>query len=184
MNTKNIISNLQKLPLATRVRILWITVAVIAAALVGIWVWNLKAQVSRLDKDNLLPAFNTSITQGQKTIRVEWTETKDNRLKIYFKVNNNTNDILNLPELSQIKLMTKEKEMSAESVLDRQNKNFVKRVLSKTENYGVLTFPKIDEDKATVYFNQMYYEMRPNESFSEQLELNFKDLNQAPQLRK
>ncbi|MGE5392353.1 MAG: hypothetical protein ACM3NH_01285 [Candidatus Saccharibacteria bacterium] len=183
MNAKSYLERLQQLPLSTRVKILWVTVVVIAAGLVALWFINLKSQISRLDTDNLLPGLNNSVV-AQKHVTAEWAETKDDKLRVYFKVTNETNDILNFPQLSEIKLQTEDKEISADNVTDRQGKPFVKRVLSKTENYGVLIFPKIDAEQASLLLDQLYFEMKPSELFSEKVDLNFNDLNQAPELRK
>lgn len=183
MNTKKILNRIQQLPFETRYRILWISGIAAAAILIGIWIVSLKAEINRLDSSEFIPSLG-QIRHEQKYVKAEWTEISANKLLVYFKVTNNTNDILNFAQTDNIKLQVKDREIAAENLTDRQNRPFVKKILSKTENYGILIFPRIDADEGNLLVDQMYFEMKPDQAISEKLELNFKDLNQALQLRK
>ena len=66
---------------------------------------------------------------------------------------------------------------------DRQGQLFVEKVLSNTQNFGILVFDNLEAESATLTFNQMFFEQNPTQILSQKFELDFKKLQQDSNLR-
>lgn len=183
---KDYIAELQKKPYATRVKILWGTVVVFAVLLLIIWSLSLKATIKNSSGQPLIPqnSGNTDIDQTEVSfLSVERSEVAGNILKLYFNLNNQTDDILNVSKIADIELKTPAGIIKPTKITDRQGMTFVQKILSHTQNFGVLTFPATTETKASLTFNEMFLEKNPDQLLKQTVELDFSKLNQDSQVR-
>lgn len=179
------LKKIQQQPYRTRVRILWGTTMTVGLVLVIIWFFSVKQEVSRIDNTDLLGIQeNEPPAQEAKYVKAERIEQTSTSLKILFSVNNSSNDILNFSSDSEVSLVVNGSSTNPVRILDRQNKGFVQKVLSKTENFGTLIFPKIDFSQAELIFEDLHFENEPDKIFKESLPLNFTELNKEQELRK
>ena len=63
-----------------------------------------------------------------------------------------------------------------QQLTDRQGSAFVKKVLSRTQNFGILTFSAINSEEGTLTFDQMFFEKNPQQFFKQILDLEFDKL--------
>lgn len=184
MSLKSFLTKLQHKPEAVRVRILWAVVLVVAAILMILWSVNLKSQFADINGDNLftLPE-EESDTLEQKFISVENAEHTDTGLKIFFKIKNPTKNILNFSKADDITLIIDNEKNAAMKLTDRQNQAFVQKILSDTENFGILFFPKTEARTGKLEFDNLFFENAPETIFKEILDLNFDKLNNQEELR-
>ncbi len=173
------IKNLQEKPYATRMKILWGTVGVVTVLLIVIFVFNLKSAIKQTGGPTFnptTPGANSEET-SLKLATVERVEKDGTTLKVYFNFNNETDDILNLSKLEDITLKIKEGDLKPEQLTNRQGQTFVQKVLSHTQNFGILTFRNVSSASGTLVFDQMFFEKTPEQLFSQSLELDFNKLN-------
>jgi len=183
---KDYIAELQKKPYATRVKILWGTTATFAVMLVVIWSLSLKSTIKNSSGQPLVPQNSGAADVDQKEtnfLNVERTEIAGNTLKIYFNLNNQTDDILNVSKIADIELSTEAGILRPTKMVDRQGQTFVQKILSHTQNFGVLLFPTTSELEATLTFNEMFLEKNPDQLLKQSIELDFSKLNQDSQVR-
>lgn len=180
------IKNLQDKPYETRVRILWGTVIVLGIILFFAWIFGLKSSLGNIKGSSLIQldtGSNAVVETNVKFASVEYAEQTNNILKIYFNFNNPTDDILNVSKLDDIVLTVDGKQTRPSKITDRQGNAYVQKILSHTQNFGILTFPTIKTTKATLSFDQMSLEKSPADIFVQNLELNFKQLNKPSNIR-
>lgn len=182
---KDFIQNLQNKPYATRVKILWGAVSIIAVVLFAVWTLSIKSSVSELPGGNILGSneIKTFAERNEDITQIEYAETTSEELKVYFKISNPTTDILNFSEASDITLTIKGKEYHPKQVVDRQENPFVKKILSKTTNFGILVFDKIEGDEGTLVFDQLSYEKSVEDTFKDENNLIFEELKPLNKLR-
>lgn len=183
---KDYIAELQKKPYATRVKILWGGTAAFAIILVIIWSLSLKSTIKNSSGQPLIPQASELTSKDQEEtdfLDVERTETTGNTLKIYFNLNNKTDDILNVSKTANIELVTNAGTFRPSKMTDRQGQTFVQKILSHTQNFGILTFSAVNDTKATLIFNEMFLEKNPNQLLKQTFELDFEKLNQDSQVR-
>ncbi len=183
---KDYIAELQKKPYATRVKILWGTTAAFAVILLAVWSLSLKSTIKNSSGQPLIPqsSQNPSVDQEEANfLTVERTETAGNVLKIYFNLNNQTDDILNVSKITDIELTTEAGTLKPTKMTDRQGASFVQKILSHTQNFGVLTFAATNEKEGTLTFNEMFLEKNPDQLLMQSLELDFSKLNQDSKVR-
>lgn len=183
---KDYIAELQKKPYATRVKILWGSAAVFAVILIILWSISLKSTIKNTSGKPLIPQNSTAEYKNQQEttlLNVERTETSGNTLKIYFNLNNQTDDILNVSKISNVELVTDAGTFRPSKMTNRQGETFVQKVLSRTQNFGIVTFPATNEAKATLIFNEMFLEKNPNQLLKQTFELDFSKLNQDSKVR-
>ena len=189
MNPNQLLRNLQNKPYPVRIRILWISTIIIGIMLLTIWLISLKKNLSDLSGFNVLDinnAQNSQIVSKSQTqyIKIERVDsTNDGAFQIFFKINNPTLDILNFPPAEKIALNTDRTKLVPLKISDRQGKPFVQKILSKTENFGVLIFQSVKADTGTLIIDELYFEQKPQTIFQETLELNFKELAKSQELR-
>src|SRR5258708_14471938 len=136
------IKKLQEKPYEVKLRILWGTVIGAAIVLVVILIFNIKDTLKNVDGKKLIDlntssgrtAANTNIQYAS----VERVERTAKVLKIYFNLNNPTNDILNVSKVSDITLAFDGSEVKPQSILNRQGNPFFQKILSHTQNFRVL----------------------------------------------
>lgn len=185
-----LLSYVQNLPLNTRIKIMWISVVIVAIILVGVWFYTLKQQVQNTDFSDL-PNLNQNQTTNQPEsinaetgyASVEWVDRTDGTLKIYFKINNPTNNILSLSRKDQVTLVSDNLSQEASLLTDRQGNPFAQKALSQSENYGVATFEDPSQDTATIRFDSLYFENQPSQFFFEEKKLDLDKLNKPIDLR-
>jgi len=185
---KDFISNLQKKPYETKIRILWGTGIVAGIILVVVWVFSLKNTIQNAGNEPFLPTTasvsgSTSPQSQTQFVSVERVEKTTSSLKIYFNLNNQTDDILNIPSVDNITLNSSGNTTHPVTILDRQSQPFAQKVLSHTQVFGILAFPATPDTQGTLTFDQMFMERTPDQIFQQQLILDFKKLNQDPKVR-
>ena len=153
------LNKIQGQPYEDRIRILWGVVAVVALVLVVMIFSNIKETIgnaggsfTKIEAAKFIPDSPISY------MSVERVEQTDKTLKIYFNINNSGNDILNVPKLSDISLSVSNNLSHPQKITDRQGNTFVQKVLSRTQNFGILFFPAINGNRGTLLFDQMSLE--------------------------
>lgn len=175
------IAELQQKPLHIRMRVLWATTAVVAVLLVALWGITLKSELNHLGGNT--PAPQPIPQTAVKYIFVERAETTKNSFLLYFRINNDTSDILNFSKLTDIKLTANGNSINPSKITDRQGQNFVQKILSHSENFGIMIFPLNSAADGSIVFDNLYFESHPETSFKETLNLNFEELNKPQELR-
>ena len=184
-----IISTIQQLPINTRTRILWGVTAIVAVLLLALWLYSTTRQVQTIDPKQLNPLSSgetagiQSINTESKYISVEWIEHEDKLLKVYFTVNNSTKNILNFSNRDYLGLTAKGTTYKASSIQDRQGNNFVVKVLSDTQLFGVATFPDTDAEQAKIKFDGLFFESLDQVIFSETFDLDLVKLEKEVEIR-
>src|SRR5258708_17631500 len=139
------IKKLQEKPYEVKLRIIWGTVIGAAIVLVVILIFNIKDTLKNVDGKKLIDlntssgrtAANTNIQYAS----VERVERTAKVLKIYFNLNNPTNDILNVSKVSDITLAFDGSEVKPQSILDRQGNPFVQNAFRSEEHTSELQSP-------------------------------------------
>ncbi|MBI2355987.1 MAG: hypothetical protein HYV13_02180 [Candidatus Doudnabacteria bacterium] len=181
----NLIAKIQQKPYKVRMRMLWGATAAVALILMVIWFFSVKKAVTNIDSQDLLNINRNEIpVQEAKYVKVERIEESNNSLKIFFSVNNPETDILSFSSSTEVELTTNKLTLNPVQIQDRQNKMFVQKILSKTENFGILVFSKVDSDSIKLVFKDLYFESRPDKIFSESISLNVDELKMKQELRK
>lgn len=182
---KNFLKNLRHKPYATKVKILWTITVSVAVILVIIWGYTLRNQISKLDGEKLidLPDLRNQPQVESKFVKIERVESSAKELKIFFSVKNESNDILNFSRAEEVGLEANNSTLVPLYLLDRQNKPFVQKILSKTENFGILIFPPVQADHAVITFKDLYFEKTPQELLKETIKLNLDELTKDQTLR-
>jgi hypothetical protein len=177
----DIIRKIQDKPYETRVRILWATVGIAGIVLVAIFVFNTKNSLKDVDGKELINIDVPSTTAMTQTpyASVERVERTEKVLKIYFNFNNPTDDILNVSKLSDISLSFDNSKLNPKNITDRQGQAFVQKILSHTQNFGILVFDPINSGQVTLTFDQMSLEKNPNNIFRQELNLNLDELTET-----
>ncbi len=182
----DLVEKLQKQSYETRVKILWTTAIVIGIILCSLWIFGFKSNIKNLDATNIIKT-TASGTQTQFTnttfATMERIEVLTNSLKLYFNFNNTTDDILNISKLPDITLNIDGQQINPTQIIDRQGQIFVQKILSHTQNFGILIFPSTNAKSGTLTFNQMYFEQNPSDIFAQKLELDLNKLKTANNLR-
>jgi hypothetical protein len=164
-------------------RILTATVLVTIIILGFFWINGIKNNLGGLDSEDLLPQ-NRAEASNTNYVQIEAIEDKNDKTYIYFKVSNNSSDILGFPEVGGITLNKNDKNVVAEQLINRQDQIFVKKILSNTTEFGALVFSKFEHTgKGTIYFDGLYFEQTKNKPFMEAKEINFKELKPIQELR-
>ena len=185
LNPEELIDNLQKKPYATRVKILWGSIIVVALILVLVWILGLRSTIGHLDTADLIKTptktlnNSTPVNYGQ----VEWAQSDAGGLKIFFNFNNQTQDILNVPALSNISLDINGSAVTPIKITDRQGNPFVQKVLSHTQNFGILVFPRTPDGTGSLTFDQMFFELFPDRLLSQEIDIDLKKLEKTGKLR-
>lgn len=182
------LSNLRQKPYKVRLRILWITIGVVGLILLALFALSLKNQIAQLGNKPLLPELDnkgaSSFESTNQHITVESVQTQNNIFKIFFKVENKTDDILNFSKAEDIKLQVDNQTLAVIRITDRQNKPFVQKILSHTSNFGVVYFPPVEALEGLLTFDSMYFERTPTTLFKETIELDFIELSKSQELRR
>jgi len=181
------IEKIQKKPYESRLKILWSVVAICAVVLLVLWIFNIKNTFQNLDGKSLLKSQPT-VSGATPEIKipivgVERVETKNNELLIYFNFDNQTDEILSVPKLEDIKLTYNDQVLNPSKITNRQNEPIVQKVLSKTQVFGILTFAKANTEEATLTFDHMFFESNTSQMFKQTLELDLTKLNSNGKLR-
>lgn len=179
------IKNLQEKPYETRMKILWGTVGVVAVLLVTAFIFNLKSVIHQTNGGSFTEGAKNPTSQetSLKLATVERVEKQGTNLKIHFNFNNDSSDILNLSKLEDITLKTKAGDLTPTLMTDRQGQAFVQKVLSHTQNFGILSFTNVTADSGELLFDEMFFEKTPQQLFSQALELDFNKLNSDNSVR-
>ena len=181
---QDFVTNLQKKPYHVRLRILWGTSLIVGIILVLIWIQSINLGIQKVKESDSILGTDFSIENTNNYIRVERVERTDKTLKILFAIKNSTSDILNFPPADEIVLSIDSQSLNPSYILDRQSKQFVQKVLSKTENFGTLIFTHSAEDEnAKLSFDGLYFESTPESIFSETFELDLAKLQTPQELR-
>ena len=188
MDIKKSLENLQDKPFATRVKILWLTVGVVAIGLIIIFIFNLKSTVSNLSVQDLINLSNrSSQTDSEQLetqlIQVERIEKANNSFKIYFNVNNESQNILNFPKSEDITLTVEDRSYHPRQISDRQGEPFVQKILSRTQNFGILIFDSINGDEGKLILDNLTFEESSATTLKQELDLDFKQLLNPVEVR-
>jgi len=165
-------------------RILWGSTAVAAVIVVAIWGLSLRSQIGSFNASELIDLTEKEQQEAsQKFVKVERVELTAEAAKFFFTINNPTDDILNVSDINNINLDIASQALNPIKLLDRQGKTFVRKALSKTENFGILEFPPLEAADATLVFENLFFEKHPETVFKEILELDLADLQSNQELR-
>ncbi len=179
-----IVSYLQTRSYQTKGRILAAAIAVTMIGLGTVWINNLKhkfADISTPDL-NLSSLQPGQVLGASNFITLEATEVREGKRYIYFKVENNTDEILNFPSKDKISLKVGNQTLEPEAVQTRQQQPFVVKVLNKTTNFGVMVFPEFKEDKGELTIRELNLEQK-NEFSQQTIKIDFDKLNPLEELR-
>jgi hypothetical protein len=110
-------------------------------------------------------------------------ETAGNNFNVYFNLNNTTDDILNFSKASDITLIVNDQTFHPSQINDRQGKPFAQKILSFTQNFGILVFPALSGDSGQLTFDQMTFERSSDKPLKQTLNLDFKELEKTSNLR-
>ena len=177
------LSKIQNLPIQTRIKILWTIVIVIAVGLAGIWVFSSTKQIKTISKNDLPgmqppppPPSSNSISAEPEYTAVEWIERKDNKMLVYFKLQNPTANIMNFSKANQITLTINGQTQNPSLITDRQGNPFVAKALSQSQSFGIAEFEDRAGDKAQLKFDNLFFENDPTKIFNETFDLNLDKL--------
>ena len=155
--------------------------------IIVIWILNLKNTLKSTDGKSILTTQDSSKVASAETdldlLGVESVQRSGSQVKIYFNINNQTDDILNVPSLDNITFRDNNNSAHPQQLTDRQGSAFVKKVLTHTQNFGILTFTTINDEKGTLTFDQMFFEKNPEQIFKQILDLEFDKLKNNAQPR-
>lgn len=183
---KDFIANLQKKPYETKIRILWGAGLTVGVILIIVWIFSLKGTIQNSGNPTFVPTTTQSSTSTKSQIQfvsVERVEKTTATLKIYFNVNNPTDDILNIPSSDNITLNSADSNTHPQTVQNLQNQPFARKILSHTQVFGLLIFGTTADTQGKLTFDQMFMEQTPDQMLKQELTLNFSRLNQTPQVR-
>jgi hypothetical protein len=180
----NPIHKLQEQPYETRVKILWVVVAIVAVILLVLIVTSIKDTISNVG-GNLVQIEAAKFVPDSPVAyaSVERVEANDKTLKVYFNLNNSGNDILNVPKLAEITFSVGNNVFRPQKITDRQGNPFVQKVLSHTQNFGILFFPAVNGTKGTLLFDQMSLEQATSNVFQQKIWLDLNQLSKNSQVR-
>jgi hypothetical protein len=185
-----LIENLQHQSYQTRVKILWAAVIGIGALLVIIWFISLKSNISNLGTNSLTDFRSPEAEQPNQItaiatdlIKIEYIEQSISGFKIFFNISNRTNDILNFPQIHNITLTVEDRPYNPKQILDRQNNKFVQKVLSNTQNFGILVFDHVEGDEGDLVIENLSFEQSLGQTLKQEITLNFEELRQQTEVR-
>lgn len=175
------LSDIQNLPVQTRMNIMWALTLIIGTGLLGLWIYTTTQNVKNigtidLNGNPVPPPVTGSQQAAPRYTSVEWVERTQNKLLIYFKLTNDTDSILNFSNPSEIKLTINGEEQTAKSVTDRQGNPFVTKALSKSQSFGIAEFENKDGNTAQLKFDDLLFENSASQTFYEQLDLDLNKL--------
>ncbi|MBI4363488.1 MAG: hypothetical protein HY545_01415 [Candidatus Doudnabacteria bacterium] len=179
---RRFLTQIQNKPYETRVKILWLTTLIAGVLLAGIWLMELKSTIiapSRQEQQT----ENNNTQIAQKYISVERTEVSGETTKLFFSVNNDTGDILNFSTINDVHLNFDQSGIKPAKLLTRQDKPFVAKILSHTQEFGILVFTGSLSDIGELTFDQLFFESHPENIFKETISLDFDELMKAQELR-
>jgi hypothetical protein len=176
------IEYLQSRSEGTRNKILWGASTVATVLVVFIWGTNLNHQLRSISGVSTTTTAPSQIS-APHYIAIESAETSNGKLNIYFSVKNDTSDILNFSQNSDIVLSVGNKTFKPKSVVTRQNQKFIQKALSKTQSFGILTFENVAGTSGQLSFDNLFFEQNPQNLFKEVLPVDLKKLNQTPSIR-
>ncbi|MBX4191259.1 MAG: hypothetical protein KW804_00470 [Candidatus Doudnabacteria bacterium] len=181
-----LITRLQNKPYQAKLRILWGIVFVSAVILIIIFGFNIKHTLSGVNTKKLLEsknsASNTALTTTPYAF-VERVERTEGSLKVFFNFNNTTDDILSISKPEDITLTLETTRITPKSITDRQGKPFVQKILSHTQNFGVLNFDQVNVENAELSFDMMSFEKNPSNNFKQTIKLDLVKLSQPIKVR-
>jgi hypothetical protein len=178
----SLLERLQGLSHSTKSRIVTVAVLISLLVLGGLWINDTKHNLSGIDNSTVLPDLG-NVLGATNYIAVESYEEKGGKHYIYFKVQNNTPNILNFSKIENIKFEVGNQTLTPQSVTDRQQSSFVTKVLSNSTIYGMIIFEKFDGDSGELKFNEMFFENDPNNVFRESIEVDLSKLKPVEELR-
>lgn len=181
---KNFLHELQNKPYETRIKILWGTTTVIALLVIGTWAVTIKDKVGNAGPISLTPPSESRGNQIESSyITIERAERVSNGLRIYFNVNNPTDDILSFSKPEQIEIKLQAGNKKPLNVLDRQGLPVLQKILSRTQVFGTLIFEDTEETEAQLVFDNMFFEKSPDQTLTQTIELDLKALIQNSEVR-
>jgi hypothetical protein len=68
-------------------------------------------------------------------------------------------------------------------ILDRQNNKFVQKVLSNTQNFGILVFDPVEGDEGDLVIENLSFEQSLGQTLKQEITLNFEELRQQTEVR-
>ncbi|HYC79701.1 MAG TPA: hypothetical protein VEC17_01595 [Candidatus Binatia bacterium] len=164
----------------TKKRITTVVIIISVLVLGSVWLSGLKS----LGKEDLVPQNEqTSVQTEINHLTVESREKKGDKEYIYFRIANNTPDILNFSMISEVKLTVDNQQLLPEEITDRQGRTFVRKILSNTTAYGIMIFPAFEDSKGTLVVDNLYFENEPENLMKESMEIEFDKLQPLEELR-
>jgi hypothetical protein len=164
MKIPEIIQNLQNKPEQTRTRIFWSASTVAVIVVVAVWLVSFKNDVKNITLSGSQTTANATKESTPHYLSLESSELKDDHLLIYFSAQNDTGDILNFSQISNISLIIDGKKYQPSKITTRTNTDFVQKILSQSQNFGVLTFEKITKGYGQLTFDNLFFEQSPQDT--------------------
>lgn len=156
--------------------------AVSLAALAFIWTSSIKQQFTQLDAADVTGQPG-SVLSASNHVTLEYTELKDKKRYVYFKVQNPTNNILNFSKPENITFRHKSGTTPVFTLTDRQQSAFPVKILSNTVVYGVAVFDQLVDTSGDMVFDNLYFDDQPTVIFKESIFVDFGKLKTIQELR-
>lgn len=166
---------------AAKVRIIVGASAVSLVVLGSFWLNDTKNNLVGMDTNSIIPTG--IVLSANKHVTIESYEERGDKRYIYFKVQNNTGDILNFSQTDKITFKIDRQSLVPVSVTERQGSPFVSKVLSNTTVYGTLVFDKFEDTEGVLIFDELYFENQPSNVFQESIEVDITELKPVEELR-
>lgn len=179
-----LIERLRRQPYPVRVRILWLTSGTVAVLLLFIWIASVQQEIHQLDPEQSIKMPDQAAESATAAyMAVERVAAGAEGWEVWFRVHNPTDDILNFSAIDEITLQVSGLTLSPTQLWDRQNQPFVQKILSRSENFGLLIFPSLEAVSAELIFRDLYFETTPEMVFQETIRLDIPNLTQSQELR-
>lgn len=181
---ENPLKQIQQQSYETRSRIFWIVVAGMAVVLVILIVQSIKNTIGNVGGNLVQIEAAKYVPESTTTyVRVEGVTQNSQTLQVYFNINNSGTDILNVSKLSQITFTFGSNVIHPSKITDRQGNPYAQKILSHTQNFGILVFPGIGNQKGSLLFDQMFLETAPSDLFQQKIWFDINQQSNPTQVR-
>ncbi len=166
-------------------RILWLTTIAAAIIILAIWSVGFKKEFAQINGSAASNQITVTTPQvaALHYLKVDGSEVTNGKLLVYFSLDNDSNDILDAPKTSQIKLTDGRDTYTPSAVSDRQSQPYPQKVLSHSQAFGILTFDQTNIKKADLTFDSMFFENSQDKTFKETATIDTDQPFEASKLR-
>lgn len=154
---------------------MWGSSVIATALVVSVWFVSFKQDVKQLSGAGLVNLPQEIITTTHY-LNIESAEIKDNRTYLYFSIKNDTANILNFSDPSNIEFSINKQIVKPASITDRQAKPFAQKILSNSQNFGILVFNQALSGRGDISFNNLAFEQGSGTIFKEVITVDLSKL--------